>query len=163
MAREAQGCSSPCGGQEWLWAHRQRGSGMRGAASPPQDWGWRVPPGVSPLRGQEGPSSGPGRARDGMHRALQQGCVLWGAVAGEPADVVASPHGSQPGRCVTECFDLSILTSPPQILSCSRASRWHRWLLLPLLFFIHFPGGWGLGLATPQPRAPHKPPWFVLG
>ena len=44
-----------------------------GCSQPFPAQGWHGPPGMSPLRGQQGPSLGPGRARDGMPCALQQG------------------------------------------------------------------------------------------
>lgn len=65
-------------------------------------------------------------------------------VPGEQLSSVASPHGSQPGWCITERFVLGILTAPPQILSCNRASHRHcgccHQVHLPLLLGA---AGWG--------------------
>lgn len=79
--------------------------------------------------------------------------MSWGGAApGSRPGLVASPRGSQLGRRVSEHPVLGILTAPPQILPCSRASRRHRRLLPPLCILPIF-----LGAGTLGPSAPRSP------
>ena len=125
----------------------------------PPAWGWHVPPLHVPTLGAglTFPGAQPCPWQDTPCFAAGP-CAAGGPCPGSWPGLVASLHGSRPGQHVTDHFVLGILTAPPQILSCSRASRQHRRLLSPWCILPIFRGAAGWGSCPLGPTLPMNHP-----